>query len=152
MKKFLFHEPVLHLWIRYIWDCSVQEFIEYLDKEVWVTLSSSHDNSVWLTVSCEWQYPFIWLKNKYDMSVVVHEILHAVRAITEATWLKLSSETEEIFAYYQEFLFNCYLEWVLWKKWKIDVRYWVNNELYSLVFTEKDSNKKLWALKKKERK
>jgi len=152
MKSFYFHEPILNMGIVYYWDCESDEFLESTeldDVETW-----AHTNSVGLTVTENGQYPKVWLKDINNKSVVVHEIVHAVRHIMDSTWIKLSKETEEIFAYYQEFLFNCYLEWVLGEGNKIWVKYWFGSEIYSLSFTKKtdEKRKKLWAKKKSPKK
>lgn len=52
---------------------------------------------------------FIWSKGK-DISVIAHEVFHAVHYVLERKGIKLSDETDESYAYLIQFLMKEILE------------------------------------------
>ena len=156
MKQFHFVEPVLRMGISFFWDCNSDEFLDYCedidDKQINTEKDELIESAIWLTVTEAWLIPAIWLANIDDAPVVVHEAVHAVHSIMKYKWIKLSNETEEIFAYYQEFIYNCYLEWVLWQEGKINVKFWIDDARYKLAFTREKCEEvvtTLWLVEQK---
>ena len=145
MKQFFFKDPVFWMGCQFFTDCEADDMIEKTEYDIDNEVSSW---TVWLTIHEKWFPPAVWIKDKEDLATVVHEISHAVLYISEYLWMKLSPETTEFFAYYSDFLFRCYQEWVLWIKWKIWVHVIQNNESYDVTFTEEAI---AWALKKKKK-
>lgn len=135
MKQFYFQEPVFGMWVKFFTECDVEDMMEAIDYDA---DSESSSWAIWLTIHEKWLPPAVWIKDKLDLPTVVHEISHAVHYIAESLWMKLTSETTEFFAYYSDFLFRCYQEWVLWFSWKIWVKFTQWEKMFVLSFTESE--------------
>lgn len=147
MKIFNITEPIFNMGVRFFWDCTVDEFFNYHEMSEEII---KHVNSKGITLSVAGRIPDIWILDEKDEWVVVHEIVHATRSILEGVWVVYWWEEEETYAYYQEFLYNCYLEWVRKKNGKIGMKFGYDWESYSLSFTEnsvEEVKKKLWLKK-----
>lgn len=134
MKSFSFEEPVFSMWASFYTKCTIDEFMEEVDFSDDCDVSSS--TASWLTITEKGRNPAIWIRDIHDLPTVVHEITHAVRFIGETIWIKLSGETDEFYAYYTDFLFRCYQEWVLGFNWKIGVKFSSNSQRFALSFSE----------------
>ena len=157
MKIFWIKEPIFNMGVQFFWDCSVDEYFDYIQYEdAPISKETREDsaNSLWLTSSRWGEIPSIWLKNINDEDVVLHEIVHATHTILKSRGLTLSDATEEVYAYYQEFLFHSYQEGVLGIPSKIGVSFMQDGTNYNIWFTRKVVSKwkKLiaqWQQKKK---
>lgn len=145
MKQFYFKDPVFWMWAQFFTECEADDMIEKTEYDIDSDVSSW---TIWLTIHEKGLPPAIWVKDKNDLATVVHEINHAVLYISEYLGMKLSIETTEFFAYYSDFLFRCYQEWVLGIKWKIGLYAIQSNESYHISLTEEVIN---GALKKKKK-
>lgn len=50
----------------------------------------------------------MWIRNKKDLGTLVHELTHAVHYLLQCKNIPLSEDTEEVFAYLNQFLFNSF--------------------------------------------
>lgn len=114
--------------VQWFWDCTSDEFLEHVEVEG----TPMEDSSIGLTVSEDNGIPCIWLADPLIQGVAVHEIVHAVHSIMKSRGIQLSDATEEIYAYYQEFLFHSYQEGVLGEANKIGITFqqdWVDHKI-----------------------
>lgn len=138
MKQFYFKEPVFGMGVRFFTECEVDEMLELIDYDI---DGDSNSWAIWLTVHEKGSPPAVWIKDRIDYPTVVHEISHATHYIASALGMKLTDDTTEFFAYYQDFLFRCYMEWVVWFSWKIGVSFSQWERMFALSFTESDINR-----------
>lgn len=138
--------------VQWFWDCTSDEFLEHVEVEG----TPMEDSSIGLTVSENCGIPCIWLADPLIQGVAVHEIVHAVHSIMKSRGIQLSDATEEIYAYYQEFLFHSYQEGVLGEANKIGITFQQDGVEHKIWFTRdivKKANKIIekWQQTKKKK-
>ncbi len=85
---------------------------EALTKEKFETLSKQYETHGHDPYSLALQFPFggggslIWGKPHATVGTLVHEITHAAHHLLKQRSVPLSEDTEEVYAYMIEFLFN----------------------------------------------
>ena len=99
--------------------CQHEDFLKeakkFLQKEKYESLEKmvekrGKDDSCLAT-----QFPFedgasiIWARPKLGFGTLVHEVVHAAHHLLECRDIPLSDDTEEVYAYLIEFLFNGFI-------------------------------------------
>lgn len=87
----------------------VGEFAEEPHKSILLRNIQEHGNKATALAT---QYPLegggslIWISPRADTGTIVHELVHASHHALQARDTKLSEDTEEIYAYFLEFLYR----------------------------------------------
>ena len=104
MKTKLIREPVFGTFIRYVWNCSLTEFVQWLKDKFDLEIKVGGGN-YGLTVREERNdgkeaLIVIWTE---DESQIYHEISHAVFWWMDERGVPRTEDTEEVFTYLLDF-------------------------------------------------
>lgn len=89
-------------------DC-IKRYAKKLKVEAW-TVEDNDSRMGHFTNIIGHKSGCIWLNEKAGLGTVAHECFHAVCEILKRSGLKLNAHTEEIYAYYLQFLINTILK------------------------------------------
>jgi hypothetical protein len=99
--------------ITLFYECNKEEFYECLEKKhKGLKLDGYFVCAEHISIDCPntWVRHYIWIKQD-DFSVkgcgtIMHEVFHCVRSCFDEIGMKITEETNEAFAYYQEYIFK----------------------------------------------
>ena len=97
------------------WWVKKEDIIKWIAKEIPNQVLQNPDmyrfDGVWRTIMTDGGWIILWTKDK-DISIMVHEVFHAVEFLYNRIWLTHSIESWEAWAYMMQYITNEILkEW-----------------------------------------
>lgn len=109
-------------WFLLLQGCTFNEALNYVEKEYGAKIppyeGKEHGGAI---VSYASGHFLMWLADGVKLSTIMHECFHMTFHILERKGMTLSFESEEAFAYTQEFIFKAVL--FALKKHKVRIKY-----------------------------
>jgi hypothetical protein len=125
MKVRKIKDPIYNRDITLIYECDKEEFLQYVEKRHKnLKLERYFIYAAHIGISSEttWVRHYIWSREGRGVEycgVINHEVFHCARDCFKEIGMEINEETNEAFAYYQEYIFEQVLKALLVKKKEI---------------------------------
>ena len=104
MKSKTIVDKTFRTYIKFVWDCSEKEFVDWWNKKSEYKIEYYGDSDGKFAIDPNKTKIVIWIKNTNDVEALSHEILHAVNFwLNEYFRIYLTKETDEIYAMLHSF-------------------------------------------------
>ena len=125
MKSKRLKDPIFNRDITLVYDCDQEEFYQFIEKKhngLELIRRFTYGEHIGISNDKTWVRHYLWTKKGTGVSyigVILHEVFHVARDCFNEIGMGINEETNEAFAYYQEYLFRQALKALL-VKYKTD--------------------------------
>jgi hypothetical protein len=119
MKAKKIKDEVYNRDITLVYDCNQEEFYQFIEKKhkgLELTRWFTYAEHISISNEKTWIRHYLWTKKGKGISccgVMIHEVFHVTRDCFNEIGMDINEETNEAFAYYQEYIFKQILKILL---------------------------------------
>ncbi len=111
MKSKRIKDPIYNCDITLVYDCSQEDFYQFIKKKHSLELIRQYAYAEHIKISNDKTgvRHYLWTIRSKDISffgLIVHEVFHIARDCFNEIGMGINEETNEAFAYYQEYIFT----------------------------------------------
>jgi hypothetical protein len=112
MKRKYIEEDIFKTGFWLILDCSKEQFIKSINKRHNIDEKDDTEfDGVHMKIEQDGVlYDYIWIEDKKDIPVLAHELIHFMYYELDSVGIKLTKDTNEVYAYYYQAILSKCLE------------------------------------------